>query len=158
MATIKEARTALEGFKSCLRLEVMPSLEKLEISEPRMLDDIWAKQDYFPGSENGDWNPGVYFMLNAAGEIIYVGKASNNNAIGVRLSGYFKTDLTDKLTWRLSAHGKHKFKDCNPPAAISAIVISDYEFAWIAPAMEEYLINKLDPVANTVGKRKIDDG
>jgi len=158
MATKKQAEQALEEFKRYLCLDAMPTLEELKISESKTLDDIWANQKYFPGSVNGNWNTGVYFILDADDEIIYIGKASNSNAIGVRLSGYFETDPKDKFTWRLSTHGEHKFKNCNSPAAISVIVISDYQFSWIAPALEEYLIKNLDPAANTVGKRKSQNG
>ena len=158
MATIDEARKALDKFKGFLRLEALPKGAISDVSDPVTLDDIWVKQDYFPGCDNGSENAGVYFLFDVNGEIIYVGKASNNNAIGHRLGTYFETDPSDKTTWQLSVSANHKFGKHPSPAAISVIVISDFEFAWIAPALEEYLIKKLHPVVNTVGKRKSENG
>jgi len=146
--TFSDAKAALENIKSYFKMELLP---QLLIEGPRTLDSIWANNEYFPGCDDGSWNAGVYFILNAKSEVIYVGKASNNNSIGRRLDGYFKKQPNDKTQWQLSAGDGQKFKDLDP-TSIAVLVIKDYEFAWLAPAIEEFLIKKLNPPANTVGK------
>jgi hypothetical protein len=153
MATIVEAIYSLEDLKGFLRLDKLP---KLRIESPRALDDIWANGEYYPGCDKGAWNAGIYFILDAGLEVIYVGKASNNNSIGRRLDYYFETDPHNKKKWKLSSAGEQKFKHKPVPAAISVLVINDAQFAWLAPAIEEYLIKMLNPEANIVGKGDTD--
>jgi hypothetical protein len=90
---------------------------------------------------------GVYFVFYADMRLSYVGKASHRH-IGNRLSKHFVYD--DKGGCRIYSSGGWKER----PTFVASIVM---EHAFEAPALEEFLIAKLNPPDNFVGNnsRKI---
>ena len=96
---------------------------------------------YFPGSEDGKYSVGIYFILNDQQEIIYIGKASNNHSIGQRLATYFVSDTEDKSKWKLSPAGSKL--ELYAPSSIAVIAIEEYEYSWFVPSLEEYLIKTI---------------
>jgi hypothetical protein len=98
----------------------------------------------WPGADR----PGVYMVFDQALRILYVGKASMNSALGARLGTYFgHVDYPKDLTCRL----------VNPsawsatPRFVATVPLSD-DSAFVAPALEEFLIRTLDPPDNRQGR------
>lgn len=88
------------------------------------------------GSRNPKLNwPGVYVMYGHGEAFKYVGVASKNNCI-------------DKRVWT------HERGECDPERLSTGtnIIPFEREFAFLAPALEEFLIRRLQPVANTHGR------
>jgi hypothetical protein len=87
---------------------------------------------------------GVYMIYSMAFKILYIGKASMKKRLGDRLYTYFGNG--EKCILR--AH--HKWPD--PPRFLVNIAVpADMPFE--APSIEEYLIGKLNPIWNVVGRR-----
>jgi excinuclease UvrABC nuclease subunit len=88
---------------------------------------------------------GVYAILDDALTVLYVGKASMRNVIGSRLSSYFGYDETRGC--------KIYHKWTNTPRYIAAIAVPQNS-TFEAPALEEFLIQVLDPSDNSKGRDK----
>lgn len=121
---------------------------------PIVLDDLWAEQSYWPSADY----VGIYCILGANDELLYVGKASANSSIGKRLNTYFKNSPEDKKKWVISA-GHNWPSDHPQPHSVAAIGIDKITsgpqppgWAWLVPSLEEYLITRFSPPANTMQK------
>jgi len=103
----------------------------------RWPDDDWPDAD----------RKGVYVVFDMDLELLYVGKASHNNCIAGRLGDYFKytTDGTRRC--------KLKHEDWTRKPQFVATIAVPAEMSFEAPALEEYLIQTLNPSDNTVGAR-----
>ncbi|MCB1194298.1 MAG: GIY-YIG nuclease family protein [Leptospiraceae bacterium] len=126
------------------------NLEQFEISDlynlfPENNDNNEIKDcpkwpDSWPVSTTHS-NAGVYLVFNKSLELIYVGKASMKSAIQARLNAHFK-DENGKC--RLIGNWS------NPKYFLCVFMPKDLIFE--APALEEYLITKLQPCDNTIGR------
>jgi len=88
--------------------------------------------------------PGVYIFLTQEGDFLYVGKASMKATLGRRLTGHFShVDYPNDKTCKT----KDVWKE-HPFFVVTVSVREPYE----APSLEEYLIMKLEPKENTVGR------
>lgn len=84
---------------------------------------------------------GVYLLYDEALELFYIGKASMNRCLGQRLYEYFGggASCVPKLEWL-------------QPARYVINIAMPSEFPFEAPALEEFLIRKLQPRVNGTGK------
>ena len=82
--------------------------------------------------------PGCYAYFDAAGQILYVGKASMGASLGSRMAAH--DHLVPMAPWRQLA------------AFVVLIPVSE---AFEAPSLEEYLIDRLLPPGNIYGLRAI---
>jgi hypothetical protein len=84
---------------------------------------------------------GVYLIYSESFELLYIGKSSMNQCLGKRL-------------WRHFGGGEICApKDAWPQAPRFVVNIAvPEEMPFEAPALEEYLIKKLQPSLNTVGR------
>ena len=113
-----------------------PSLPELKISDIYDLDTDWTNS--YPNASL----PGIYVFFDRDGELLYIGKVSRKNVLGKRLSAYFGHD--DEGGWKL--HKPHEWEPYGFPKYICTIPLpADHSFE--APAIEEYLIAKLNPKA-----------
>lgn len=142
----QRVQSCLRKFRGFLKADRFPTFD---VGSVVPIDDFWHLDCYFPGAENGARNAGIYFILDEARRIIYIGKASANSSIGARLATYFEDNGEANRPWRISTAGE-KLKTYSPDA-VAVITFSDYSFSWIVPALEEFLIKELKPVANTLG-------
>lgn len=124
-----------------------PNLPVLEISAPL---DLFPSLPLPPGitpqftwSDNWPFSEraGVYLVYSESFQLMYVGKSSNNQCLGKRLYRWFGSGDTCVLSgvWP------------EQPRFVVTIAVSD-KSPFEAPALEEYLIKKLQPLTNTIGK------
>ena len=82
-------------------------------------------------------------MITAAGRrLIYVGKASMGNCLWNRLGAYFGG--------RDECRVKHDAWK-RPPQFVVTVAVPKSS-TWEAPALEEFLIQRLDPIDNVRGR------
>ena len=102
-----------------------------------------AKKNWENEWPNGD-KAGVYIFFDNNLDVIYVGKASMNNTLSTRLYSYFRYN---KKTGACKI--KHNDWTTNPRYVLTVAVPTNMSFE--APAIEEYLICKMQPKDNTIG-------
>lgn len=119
---------------------------------PTTLDTIWADNLSWPCASY----VGIYCILGANQELLYIGKASAMSSIGKRLSTYFKNNPSDKRKW-ITSKGHQWPEDRVAPHSVATIGIEKItngsqppNWAWLSPSLEEYLITQLSPPANTM--------
>jgi len=110
-----------------------PGIGKLELSEPV---DVTDQSTSWPHCTF----PGVYILLNKNSEVLYVGKASCNTNLGYRLGAHFYANGTPKSDWLEGV------------THVRTIPV-DKNHSFEAPAIEEYLIQQLNPPLNVSGRR-----
>ena len=133
MAGIEELKTALIEFNNEF---LGPSLKPFEPSELYDIDRDWPKQ--WPNADS----PGVYFFLSSELDVLWIGKASNKNLIGSRIGTFLSAD--SKKPWR-------RENDPIPEAQYIASIPIPKEHAFMAPALKEFLITRLQPSRNKIG-------
>ncbi len=108
-------------------------IQKLKISERFRIKEDYEAQS-FPNAENA----GVYFFTDADGHVLYVGKSSGlGRRIGTEYIGKEGTLKGTKIAGAITLYTIPMEKD----------------FGFMAPAIEEYLIEKIDPPNNKVGRK-----
>ena len=145
MVTLDDALAAIEQF----RLLRHSSLGRLEVGGKYSLstrgsagheaDQFWPEE-----WEHAD-RCGVYLILDVSMRLLYVGKASMGNQLWNRLGTYF------------GGRGKCKIKHdqwSDRPEFVVTVAVPE-ESTWEAPALEEFLIGKLQPVDNVRGCRQL---
>ncbi len=133
MKGLEELRAALDQFN---KKYPRPNMPELKVSDLYDLDKDWAKS--YPNATL----PGIYVFFDKNKNLLYIGKVSRKNVLGQRLSTYFGHD--DKNGWKL--HEPHEWESYGYPRYIVTIPLpADRSFE--APAIEEYLIAKLNPKA-----------
>ncbi len=130
-------------------------LDRLEVS------GLYA---LFPSTENvgmadaGNWRDnawpngeraGVYAIFDDDVQLLWIGKASMNSSLGGRLYKYFREDRHN-----LDCIIRHTGWSPRPAYVMTVAVPRDMPFE--APALEKYLINRLQPRDNTIGVRSCD--
>jgi hypothetical protein len=84
---------------------------------------------------------GVYLIYSDSFELLYIGKASMNRSLGYRLYDYFgggPTCILKSDSWKQA-----------PRFVVNIAVPTEMPFE--APALEEFLIRKLNPSTNVCG-------
>lgn len=124
-------RSDLPPIQAGAPLDLYPSRPESALF-PRQLtwDDPWPYGD----------RAGVYLLYDEALNLLYVGKASMNRRLGQRLYEYFG-----------GGEVCHPRLDWLRPARYVIIVAMPAEFPFEAPALEEFLIRRLQPKLNGVG-------
>jgi len=119
-----------------------PAIHPVELSPRYDLSRDWIArkpEGKFPFSHF----PGVYVFVDETEDVVYVGKASNNNTLGQRVSSYFKGVGGGKAVARLAVCEKVRF--------VHTIKVSE---SFFSAAVEEFLIQRLDPTLNRHGRLK----
>ena len=115
-----------------------PGLPPLEMSPPYDIQLDFSKS--FPNAEK----PGVYILLDENKNVLRIGKASCKRILGQRLNDYFG--------WAEGRKGgvarDERFKTVRYIVTIPVPLDRAFE----APAVEEYLIDQLEPELNDQGK------
>jgi hypothetical protein len=137
---------ALREFKAKYRRTDFPDLEPsglyaLYPDEAKGVSSDWDEE--WPSSKDA----GVYLIFDSGLLLLYIGKASMNDCIGVRLSEHLPCD---KITKKCNVDGWSHEK---PMYVATVAVPTDIKFE--AAALEEYLIGKLSPSYNVQGRIKI---
>lgn len=104
----------------------------LEFSMESLWDDLYQVDAALPG---------CYAFENAEGELYYVGSVSASRCFGYRFAnGYVCKDPENPL----------KVKQLGNAAEAKRIYVVDVpkEYAFIAPALEQFLISYLSPIRN----------
>ena len=147
MHTIEEARKAIEEYETAHRHPSRPafdvsSLYDLKAASPpdTPTNPQWPNE--WPHARQR----GVYLILDAKQQILYIGKVSLNNTFGSRLGAYFqyKDDSSCRILGKWSG---------DPHFVITIAVPEDSPFE--APALEEFLITSFQPPNNSNGKRPL---
>ena len=131
--TLQNAIVEIERYHARYR---NPALARPEVCEPYRLPDDW-RRSYF-----GAGHSGVYLFVDADEQVQYVGKSRE---MGTRLGWYLKHQDKSRET--------HEWKDPDTFGSVSAIVFVKLENAFEAPALEDFLIGRLQPAINKQGKR-----
>ena len=148
--TLDDLKSRVAEFNNTYR---RPEFQPLEVSaaydcSPEKGDPIvrcegqWP-DDYWPNA----WSAGIYGILDEELQLLYVGKASLGSTLGSRLSSYFRHDQN-----RHCRPEPHHTWSGNPRYVVTVAVPEEMRFE--APALEEFLINKLNPPDNTAGANR----
>jgi hypothetical protein len=124
----------LPEFHLGIPLDLYPERQPLERLSPILTwADQWPYHDY----------PGVYSLFDEQFDILYIGKASMGRCLGKRLYEYFGSAeiCIPKHDWLL-------------PVRYVVNTSCVKGFAFEAPALEEYLISRISPKLNGVGKTR----
>ena len=130
VATFKDVLHWLDEFN---RNYPRPRMEPISLSP--LFDMKGEPSAVWPSADK----PGVYCLFNESQELLKVGKASCNRQLGHRLRDYVDTRGNPKDEY---------FKDVRYVATIGVPI----ERAFEAPAIEEFLIARLDPPLNSIGR------
>lgn len=108
-----------------------PGLQRLEVRGPSAASKLdpnpWSRDDF-------STDPGCYVVYGKYWQCLYVGKASFGAIMGARLYAHLVRGLAG---WRGEAAHVFMVK-----------VTQSFE----APSLEEFLIGRLKPVANSIGR------
>lgn len=150
MITLDQVRDALSQYVLTYRHPDLPPLEMSGIYDlfpEDHADPVANTCAVWPANYPNRYSRGVYLMLGAHQQLLYVGKVSMNNSFDSRLAGYFSYTTDGKKRCQV----KHDTWGTRPEFLITIPVSSDMAFE--AAALEEYLIDRLQPPDNTKGKR-----
>lgn len=90
-------------------------------------------------------NAGIYAIIDSGMNVLYIGKSSMQGSVGGRLSSYFgyKDDRSCKI--------KHEPYWSTHPRFVWTLAVPE-STRFEAPSLEEYLIKKLQPSDNIIGR------
>lgn len=134
MLGISDLRQALDEFNAKFP---RPNMGALELKGPYDIGTDFCNP--YPNA----YLPGIYVIFHRNGSILRIGKASCNSTITSRLSGYFKWGALD-------SEGTHKHPGYEEARILYTIGVPK-DRAFEAPAVEEYLIGRLNPPYNKNG-------
>jgi hypothetical protein len=146
MSNLRAVQPVLDAYHNAYR---NPNLGRLRLGDPYALfpEGPHPSGVKLVGRWPDEWpnvdSPGVYLILSANLDILYVGKTSLRQTFGTRLSDWFRSETdTGKCrvigTWSSS------------PTYVATIPVGA---PFEAPSLEEYLIQELRPPDNLVGYR-----
>lgn len=144
-ATLYDIQMAVDEFAGTYW---KPKDQSVKVGKPYCL--FPDKLSHLPGDLSGKWpdswpngsKKGVYLVLNEKMELLYIGKASMNSAIGARLSAWFPGTKNCKVNGQWTEE----------PTFLATIPVPD-QTPFLAAALEEFLIGKFNPSDNTHGVR-----
>jgi hypothetical protein len=142
---LKLTRDAIDEYNTGFRRADFPALEisglyDLFPSKPHSLAK--PAEHNWPVRYPSDQRAGVYLIYSDTFELLYVGKASMGSCLGKRLYTYFGAAQECVL--------KHTTWTQSPRFMLTIAVPESMPFE--APALEEFLIGRLEPTNNSVGR------
>jgi len=150
MRGLPEARKELDRYSRSYRHPKLPALQLSDVYAlfpanyarlPKGVTAGWP--DKWPNADS----PGVYLILDRQLNISYIGKASMGSTLGARLSSYFAYAKDGSERCRIV----HDSWDIQPEFV--ATIAMPSRMAFEAAALEEYLIDRLQPPENAKGLR-----
>ena len=142
--SIAELENELDRYCANLRGSKMP---KIELSG---LYDLYPPTEgieckyFWPNDYPFVNSAGVYFIFDSDLQILYIGKASMSSWLGARLSTYFRKGPNGECILKHADYWK------GAPQFVAVIPMVQ-DFKWEAPALEEYLIMRFNPIDNKAG-------
>ena len=124
-----------------------PTVREIKVYGPFATRDLETRA----GDMKDDWRaiyhcdqPGVYCFLDAGRDVYYIGKASGRRTIAGRFMRHRKYHLGkgDWSRWKATQHAQFV------PVPV------EREHPFMACALEEYLIDALQPPGNRQGRRR----
>jgi excinuclease UvrABC nuclease subunit len=98
-------------------------------------------------------SPGCYLFYNATNELLYIGKTSLRNTLGSRISAHICWNSERSLLVPKEPESWSKYGYGLPRYVQTVATRHPYE----APSLEEYLIDKLQPLLNVRGLKECRD-
>ncbi len=117
-----------------------PDLPKFKVSDPYDLKADWDAGKSYPLVNK----QGAYAIFDTNENLLYIGKASQNNTLGNRLGSYFKYAPDGKSC---TTPPNHNWS--SDPRYVMTVAVA---YPFEAPSLEEYLIGELQPLDNSRGK------
>lgn len=151
MATRDDASRAIAEYEQRFRRNDLESLEKSG------LYDLFPSNGAVEVPVAATWpddpwpfasRAGVYLIFDEKLDLLYVGKASLSSSLGERLCNYFRIDRDRGCCIRHDGWKK-------TPRYVATIAVPE-DMRFEAPALEEFLITRLQPIANSIGLRPCD--
>lgn len=130
-----ELEECLAKFRTLLAPEAV--VPEFEISDRYDIKSDWQKS--LPHAAEA----GVYLIYSADETLLYIGKASAGSTIGRRLDKYFKGADGQGVS-------RKNMKWTKEPRYIRAVKVAS-DFKFFAPALEEFLIDRMQPPDNRQG-------
>ncbi|NUY04360.1 GIY-YIG nuclease family protein [Paraburkholderia youngii] len=112
-----------------------------EFPRPKLGPPFSIVDDYVSSSFPNAASAGVYFIFDRDDNLLYIGKA---DGLGARLGSHFGWN-TDRTA------GRVKNQKLLAAHAVRTIGLPD-ESRFEAPAIEAFLIRRLDPTLNVIGR------
>jgi hypothetical protein len=142
---LEQLRSGLADYEQYRRVDV-PLLEVSPIYGlyPETLDTAITAELVWPQPYPHADRNGVYLIFGEGGHLLYVGKASMRHSLGHRLGHYFCYDKPARAC-RIIHDGWSR-----PPRYIVTIAVPK-EMGFEAAALEEFLIDRLNPSDNRKG-------
>jgi hypothetical protein len=141
---------AIADYKANYRRHDFPDFEisglyDLTPEKPRSCTTLPAHN--WPNAYPHPGRAGVYLIFSDSLQLLYVGKASMGSSIPKRLQTYFRYGKIGEMVLHHSTWSQ-------PPRFFYVVAVPEgYEFE--APALEEFLIRRLHPLNNSVGRRQV---
>ena len=130
MSSIDEAKALIETYR-----QQYGFTSPLQCGEYALTPENW-RSNYIPYCDK----QGVYLFFGSSGSLLYVGKASMGHDLGREICRHFSSRPQLES---ISALWSEK------PSNLLVVAV---ENAYEAPSLEEYLILKLNPRDNTLGR------
>ena len=142
---LTDVLNALDYYKGHFRRENLPPFELsgLQALFPT-LESAPEVTSKWPEAWPFGWRQGVYFIFGSQVRLLYIGKASMRHQIGARLSTYFRYAQPDRSCKVVHAGWSEQ------PRFIATLAVPA-GMAFEAPALEEFLIERLSPPDNMNG-------
>ena len=142
MTTLAQAREAVDYYQSRFR---HPALDRFDVAPLYALfpEPDWPRESGWLGAYPYPTRAGVYLIFDKDKNLLYVGKADGESGIGGRLSAHFH-------------YGPNR--ECSIVGeslrlAAFVLVVAVSEESWFeACSLEAFLISRLAPAVNKMGK------
>jgi hypothetical protein len=143
---LEAIKCAVDEYRIKFRHPQLPDLElsALYALFPDEKEFSHEAELHWPESYPNAARQGVYLIFGGSGRLLYIGKASMNSSMGGRLAHWFHYDTS----WR-GCRVVHPGWSERPAYLATIAVPRDMGFE--APALEEYLIKRLNPLDNAIG-------
>jgi hypothetical protein len=144
--TLTDVLEALNHYKSHFRRDGLVPLEfsglQALFPELESAPEVTSK---WPEAWPFGNRQGVYFVFGSQARLLYIGKASMRHPVGARLSSWFQYA-------KPSGGCKVVHNGWSEPPRFIAVIAVPEGMAFEAPALEEFLIERLSPPDNVKGR------
>lgn len=147
--TLRDVLEALNHYKAHFRRDGLLPLEfsglQALFPELESAPEVTSK---WPEAWPFGSRQGVYFVFGSQIRLLYIGKASMRHPVGARLSCWFKYDRPGSGC-KVVHSGWSEL-----PRFVAVLAVPD-GMAFEAPALEEFLIERLSPPDNVNGRMRV---